>query len=31
MRQELMMGKSKIIANINEELKKEFLVEVKIY
>lgn len=31
MRQELMMGKSKIIANINEELRKEFLIEVKIY
>ena len=31
MRQELMMGKSKIIANINEEIKKEFLIDVKIY
>ncbi|WP_313580715.1 DciA family protein [Chishuiella sp.] len=31
MRQELLMGKSKIIANINEEIKKDFLVDAKIY
>ncbi|HEY4539928.1 MAG TPA: DUF721 domain-containing protein [Faecalibacter sp.] len=31
MRQELMYGKSKIIANINEEIKKDFLMDVKIY
>lgn len=31
MRQELSYGKSKIIANINEEIKKEFLIDVKIY
>ena len=31
MRQELLMGKSKILANINEEIKKDFLVDVKIF
>lgn len=31
MRQELTYGKSKIIANINEEIKKDFLMDVKIY
>ena len=31
MRQELTYGKSKIIANINEEIKSDFLMDVKIY
>lgn len=31
MRQELTFGKTKIIANINEEIKKDFLIDVKIY
>lgn len=31
MRQELTFGKSKIIENINEEIKSNFLIDVKIY
>lgn len=31
MRQELTYGKSKIITNINEEIKANFLIDVKIY
>ena len=31
MRQELTFGKSKIIANINEEIKSDFILDVKIY